>query len=90
MLTSIAPKPIGRSRAGSISFFIARKIKIPPMSHITACCQVTLERVSIRNSIIISLKLLPIFISHNHLRLKIKAVGKNASLLRVFAHGLIV
>ena len=34
--TNMAPKPMGRSRAGSKSFLIASQINRPPMSHMTA------------------------------------------------------
>ena len=51
ILTSIAPKPMGSSRAGSISFLMARKISVPPMSHMTTCCHSTWEMVSMRKCI---------------------------------------
>ena len=34
ILTSIVPKPSGSSSVGSISYFIARKISSPPITHI--------------------------------------------------------
>lgn len=51
ILTSIAPKPIGRRSAGSISFFMARKISNAPIIHITTCCHVTSLIASARNCI---------------------------------------
>ncbi|MFQ8953108.1 MAG: hypothetical protein ACLR56_08905 [Oscillospiraceae bacterium] len=35
MFTSIVPKPRGKSSVGSISYFIARNMSIPPIAHIT-------------------------------------------------------
>ena len=43
-LTRMAPKPIGSSRDGSISFLIASQINRPPIPHITTCCHCRFHR----------------------------------------------
>ena len=51
ILTKMAPKPMGKSSAGSISFFTASQMSRPPMTYITTCCQV-MERIpSVKKSI---------------------------------------
>ena len=49
--TSMAPKPIGRSRAGSNPFLIASQIRVIPTANITICCQVNARIPSVKNSI---------------------------------------
>ena len=51
IFTRIAPKPMGRRSAGSMSFLMARKISTPPMIHIATCGSVTCLSVSIKKSI---------------------------------------
>ena len=51
MLTRIAPKPIGKSSAGSSFLEIARKISTPPTANITICCHVSAANPSTKNSI---------------------------------------
>ena len=35
-LTRIAPKPMGSRRVGSMSFLMARKMRMPPIAHMTS------------------------------------------------------
>ena len=46
IFTSIVPKPSGRRSVGSISFFIARKMRSAPIRIITPCCHVNSSRFS--------------------------------------------
>ena len=55
-LTSIAPKPMGNNKAGSMSFLIARKMRIPPIAHMTTCCQLMFRTFPNSASIVTSSK----------------------------------
>ena len=48
-LSNIAPKPMGSSREGSISFLMARKMSTAPMRIIRPCCQVKLSTLENRS-----------------------------------------